>query len=72
MILNIQINHLTGKKSLTDIFKDGGFDIVIGNPPYVRHQELRNIKPYLKNNFKTYNGIRSDLYVYFFEKGLIY
>ena len=51
------------------IFEDGGFDVVIGNPPYVRHQGINNIKPYIKENYKTFAGL-ADLYVYFFEKGL--
>jgi len=45
-----------------------GFDIVIGNPPYVRHQRIVDFKKYLKK-YEVYNG-RADLYVYFFEKGL--
>jgi len=52
-----------------EIFQDGGFDIVIGNPPYVRQEKIKNIKPYLEDNYKTYTGV-ADLYVYFFEKGL--
>ncbi|WP_286478519.1 Eco57I restriction-modification methylase domain-containing protein [Methanobacterium sp. CWC-01] len=53
-----------------EIFQAGGFDIVIGNPPYVRHEKIKEIKPYLKDNYRVYTGL-SDLYVYFFEKGLL-
>lgn len=55
----------------SEIFKgeNPGFDIVIGNPPYVRNEKIKEIKPYLENHYKTYNG-NADLYVYFFEKGL--
>lgn len=49
-----------------DIMKAGGFDLVIGNPPYVRHELIRELKPELKANFKTYAGT-ADLYVYFYE-----
>lgn len=52
-----------------EIFDNGGFDIVIGNPPYVRQERIKEIKPFLKENYETYTGI-ADLYVYFFEKGL--
>lgn len=45
------------------------FDIVIGNPPYVRQEKIKEIKPYLKQHYETYTGV-ADLYVYFFEKGL--
>ncbi len=46
-----------------------GFDVVIGNPPYIRQEELSNIKPYLQSNYETFAGT-ADLYVYFVEKGL--
>ena len=45
-----------------------GFDVVIGNPPYIRQEEIKSQKNYLKNNYKTYSGT-ADLYVYFVEKG---
>lgn len=48
---------------------EGGFDVVIGNPPYVRQEELGEIKPYLEANYETYQGT-ADLFVYFFEKEL--
>jgi len=52
----------------SSVFSDGGFDVVIGNPPYVRN-ELISIteKEYLEKNYDTYTG-KSDLYVYFFEQ----
>lgn len=46
-----------------------GFDVVIGNPPYVEHKKLKNISSLLKNNYETYSGT-TDLYVYFYEKGI--
>ena len=46
-----------------------GFDVVIGNPPYIRQEEFKEIKPYLQNKFSTYAGT-ADLYVYFIELGL--
>jgi len=52
-----------------EIMKEGGFDVVIGNPPYVRQEELGEIKPYLEANYETYQGT-ADLFVYFFEKEL--
>jgi len=51
------------------VFKDGGFDIVIGNPPYVRHESLKEIKPYLEKEYESYTGT-ADLFVYFFERGI--
>ena len=49
--------------------KEGGFDVIVGNPPYVRQELIKEIKPYLETNYKVYSGV-SDLYVYFFEKAL--
>jgi methylase of polypeptide subunit release factors len=47
----------------------GGFDAVIGNPPYVRQETLGpDFKNYAKKNYDTFTGT-ADLYVYFFEKG---
>ena len=55
----------------SEIFKgeNPGFDIVIGNPPYVRQEKIKELKPYFEKYYKTYTGV-ADLYVYFFEKGL--
>ena len=57
------------KKEFEEIIDNGGFDIVIGNPPYVRQEKIKEIKPYLKELYEVYAGV-ADLYVYFFEKGL--
>jgi type I restriction-modification system DNA methylase subunit len=57
------------EEQFKEIMKDGGFDVVIGNPPYVRQEELSEIKPYLEANYETYQGT-ADLFVYFFEKEL--
>lgn len=48
----------------------GGFDAVIGNPPYVRQELIKPIKPGLKRAYpETYDG-SADLYVYFYDQGL--
>jgi len=47
--------------------KNPGFDAVVGNPPYVRQEQLSANKPYLKKTFETYSGV-ADLYVYFYEQ----
>jgi len=57
-----------------------GFDIVIGNPPYVRQEELKRLKAFegiaglvqplkdaLKDDYFCYSGV-ADLYVYFYER----
>jgi len=47
---------------------EGGFDAVIGNPPYVRQEMIASIKPALER-YAAYAGT-ADLYVYFYEQGL--
>ena len=49
--------------------KRGGFDIVIANPPYVRQEEIKELKPALKRSYQCYTGT-ADLYVYFYERGV--
>ena len=51
------------------VFARGGFDVVIGNPPYVRQELLGPYKPYLAQRYATFSGV-ADLYVYFYERGL--
>ena len=51
------------------ILDSGGFDVIIGNPPYVRQELIKDIKPYLEKHYSVYTGV-SDLYVYFFEKAM--
>ena len=46
-----------------------GFDVVVGNPPYVRHEKISDSKPLLSPYYSCYNGI-ADLYVYFYERGI--
>ncbi|HEY7778242.1 MAG TPA: Eco57I restriction-modification methylase domain-containing protein, partial [Nitrososphaeraceae archaeon] len=53
---------------LTSYLKE--FDIVIGNPPYVRHERIaHNKKKTYRSLFKTFSH-RSDLYIAFLEKSL--
>lgn len=57
------------QKQFPKVFDKGGFDVVIGNPPYVRQELFKEIKPYLEKSYKCYNSI-ADLYTYFIEKGI--
>ncbi|ASB50047.1 class I SAM-dependent DNA methyltransferase [Alkalitalea saponilacus] len=45
-----------------------GFDVVIGNPPYIRQEELKEFKSFYKTNYRLHTGT-TDIYVYFIEKG---
>jgi methylase of polypeptide subunit release factors len=50
-----------------DVFAKGGFDIVIANPPYVRHEVIKDQKSALQTEpYECYDGV-ADLLVYFYE-----
>ena len=56
------------KEQFPEVFAKGGFDVIIGNPPYVRNEFIEpSHKESFQKNFKTFTG-KSDLYVFFFEK----
>jgi type II restriction/modification system DNA methylase subunit YeeA len=46
-----------------------GFDAVIGNPPYVRMEQIKPLKPFLSSNYEVHDT-RVDLYGYFIERSL--
>ncbi len=61
-------NAFDWHKEFPGIMAAGGFDIVVGNPPYVRQELISSWKPAFQKSFKTYHGY-ADLYVYFYELG---
>ncbi|MCC7067235.1 MAG: Eco57I restriction-modification methylase domain-containing protein [Burkholderiales bacterium] len=47
------------------------FDIVIANPPYVRHEDIKDLTPVLKNEYHyECAASRADLYVFFYERSV--
>ena len=54
----------------SEVFSEGGFDIVIGNPPYVRQELIIPLKPVLKKLFPEVFTGKTDLYVYFYNRGI--
>nr|MDA3970196.1 Eco57I restriction-modification methylase domain-containing protein [Desulfobulbaceae bacterium] len=56
------------QKAFPEIMAQGGFDVVLGNPPYVRQELFSDLKPWLEQNYTVSNGV-ADLYTYFFELG---
>ncbi len=56
------------KAEFPEIIARGGFDIVLGNPPYVRMETIKPFKPYLEKHYAV-SADRADLYAYFYEKG---
>ena len=73
----------TGRRAMSALLRPGsgssedgalagwseGFDVVIGNPPYVRQELLTDFKPHLQANYRVWHGM-ADLFVYFLERGL--
>jgi len=57
--------------SFAEIFVDqGGFDIVLANPPYIRHERIRSLKKALKQRYPdVYSGM-ADLYCFFYARGV--
>ena len=76
------INYTAGQMELAAAREeDNGFDLVLGNPPYVRQEELKSVsvqdsagrprplKEVLKEQYECFTGT-ADLYVYFIERSL--
>ncbi|MBT4484228.1 MAG: N-6 DNA methylase [Candidatus Latescibacteria bacterium] len=64
-----RINVFDWDAEFPEIIKAGGFDAVIGNPPYVRQESLGEFKQYFQVHYQVYHSI-ADLYAYFIEKGI--
>ena len=67
----LQINAFDWPREFPEIIgKDGGFDAVIGNPPYVRQEILgEKFKEYAPMHYAVYHGT-ADLFSYFIERGI--
>ena len=69
-----RINPFNWENSFGNIFADGGFDAVIGNPPYIRIQAMKEWAPkeveFYKENYQSASKGNYDIYVVFVEKGL--
>ena len=61
--------HSIGTLSFQKCLKQGGFDVVVGNPPYIRQEWLAPYKSHWEQEFESYHGV-ADIYAYFFERGL--
>ncbi|WP_434645899.1 DUF7149 domain-containing protein [Helicobacter pylori] len=43
-----------------------GFDCIIGNPPYIRQENIKDIKPLLQKQYPNFYNSTADIYTYFF------
>ena len=62
------------RQQFPGIFADGGFDCIVGNPPYVKLQNFKRYSPqvaaYLPSRFKAASTGNFDLYLPFIERGV--
>jgi hypothetical protein len=66
----VRVRAFDWKVGFEDIMKAGGFDAVVGNPPYIRpHKMDLPTKEYFWRTLKTFVA-KSDIYSCFMEKGL--
>jgi hypothetical protein len=69
-----RINAFDWEAAFPEVMKANGFDAVIGNPPYIRIQALKEWAPveveYYKRRYIAASKGNYDIYVVFAEKGL--
>ncbi len=65
-----RINAFDWDREFPEIMQQGGFDAVIGNPPYLRQEALKGQKEYYIQKYAVYHS-NADLYTYFIEKGIL-
>jgi len=66
-----KIKPFNWQAAFPEVFKQGGFDCVIGNPPYIRSQHLvDSIKNYLVNKYES-ASYQPDTFAFFLNKGIL-
>lgn len=69
-----RIKPFSWNNEFPTIMKNGGFDVVIGNPPYIRIQTMKEWAPveveHYKKTYKSASSGNYDIYMVFVEKGL--
>lgn len=70
-----RINTFDWETEFREVMKQGGFDAVIGNPPYIRIQAMKEWAPFevefYKRNYVSASKGNYDVYVVFVERGLV-
>src|SRR5207253_849003 len=65
-----RINPFNWKKEFPHVFKNGGFDVVVSNPPYsYRNATEEALRPYYESNYASTEG-NFELYKFFLERSL--
>ncbi len=64
------VNVFDWKSGFPSVFKNGGFDAVVGNPPYIRSQFIEDAhKQYYAKKFKA-ASYQPDTFAFFLEQGI--
>jgi adenine-specific DNA-methyltransferase len=61
-----KLKPFSWKKEFSEVFKNGGFDVIIGNPPYVKMSDENQISYF--NQYYSCQNYQYDLYLLFLEK----
>jgi len=62
------VNGFDWAVEFAEVFRDGGFDVVVANPPYVRQELIGDQKPRLKAVYPEVFTSTADLYIYFYKR----
>ncbi|MGL4670609.1 MAG: Eco57I restriction-modification methylase domain-containing protein [Methanobacteriaceae archaeon] len=67
----VDINPFDWADEFKEVFDNGGFDAVIGNPPYVNIINIdKKVRPYFKEKYESAKYGRIDLYLLFMDKSI--
>lgn len=67
--VNLEDRAFDWRKEFAGMVKEGGFDVIIGNPPYIRQEMLSDQKTIFERDYQTFNS-SADIFVYFIEKAM--
>jgi hypothetical protein len=65
-----EVFHPSSNPPLSKGGTEGGFDVVIANPPYIRQESIKDDKPHLAKAFNDFFCGTADIYTYFYKCGI--
>jgi hypothetical protein len=64
------LRPLDWSKEFQQIIQLGGFDVIVGNPPYVNMEKQPDYQEYCKENYPDVYSGKNDFHYYFITKGI--